>query len=67
MEVKISRNLEALIESPKRAQSLAQELEEQRRSFVYGNTAIENELITREMIEQQAVIVSHEGNDHGKR
>jgi hypothetical protein len=28
--------------------------EEQRRSFVYGNTAVENEQITREMVNRQA-------------
>jgi hypothetical protein len=28
--------------------------EEQRRSFVYGNTAIENKRITRQMVDQRA-------------
>jgi hypothetical protein len=28
--------------------------EEQRRSFAYGNTAFENDRITREMVDQQA-------------
>jgi hypothetical protein len=28
--------------------------EQQRRSFAYGNTKIENDLITREMIEEAA-------------
>jgi len=28
--------------------------EEQRRSFAYGNTAFENDLITREMVDEQA-------------
>ena len=30
------------------------EREEQRRSFAFGNTKIENDLITREMIDKQA-------------
>ncbi len=30
------------------------EKEEQRRSFAYGNTHIENDRITREMVDQQA-------------
>jgi hypothetical protein len=28
--------------------------EEQRRSFAYGNTKIENDLITRKMVDEQA-------------
>jgi len=29
-------------------------LEAQRRSFVFGNTALDNDLITREMVDRQA-------------
>jgi hypothetical protein len=34
--------------------STAEQREEQRRSFAYGNTAFENARITHEMIDQQA-------------
>ena len=32
----------------------AEEREQQRRSFAYGNTKIENDLITREMVDELA-------------
>lgn len=57
------RDLEILIEAAKRAAPSQEHREEQRKSFVYGNTAFENELITREMVEQQAVVVAQERHD----
>ncbi|MDJ0448362.1 hypothetical protein [Methylocystis sp. JR02] len=57
------RDLEILIEAAKRAAPSSEHREEQRKSFVYGNTAFENELITREMVEQQAVVVAQERHD----
>ncbi|MBL1257280.1 hypothetical protein [Methylocystis sp. Sn-Cys] len=57
------RDLEILIEAAKRAAPSPEHREEQRKSFVYGNTAFENELITREMVEQQAVVVAQERHD----
>ena len=42
--------LQALIESARVRPFPAEEREAQRRSFAYGNTKIENDLITREMI-----------------
>ena len=35
-------------------QKRLEQQEEQRKSFAYGNAGLENELITREMINQQA-------------
>jgi hypothetical protein len=46
--------LKTLIEIAKRVTPTAEQREQQRRSFAYGNTAFENERITREMIDQQA-------------
>lgn len=42
--------LEALIARAQKVQMTDTELREQRLSFVYGNTHIENERITREMV-----------------
>mgnify|MGYP005814249385 CR=1 FL=1 len=42
--------LEELIEKAQRVRMTEQELRAQRLSFVYGNTHIENERITREMV-----------------
>jgi hypothetical protein len=46
--------LEELLERAKRVHMDAGEREQQRRSFAYGNTTIENPLITRETVDQQA-------------
>ena len=48
------KQLDELIAAAKDFTPTAQEKEEQRRSFAYGNTKIENALITRETIDQEA-------------
>lgn len=47
-------DLKKLIEAAKQAKPTPEHREQQRRSFVYGNTHFENELITREMVDQEA-------------
>jgi hypothetical protein len=46
--------LRELLEAAKTAKPTLEQREEQRRSFVYGNTHLENELITREMVDREA-------------
>ena len=46
--------LERLLEVVKDIQMTPAQQEEQRRSFAYGNTKIENDLITRQMIDEAA-------------
>ncbi|QAU46503.1 hypothetical protein EAS56_25870 [Bradyrhizobium guangzhouense] len=46
--------LKKLIEAAKTANPTEEHREEQRRSFVYGNTHFENALITREMVDLEA-------------
>ncbi|HEU0157183.1 MAG TPA: hypothetical protein VFQ82_14005 [Stellaceae bacterium] len=46
--------LAVLIERARAIKMSPEAQEEQRRSFAYGNTKIENDLITREMIDQAA-------------
>jgi hypothetical protein len=50
--------LHQLIESARLREFSAAEREEQRRSFAYGNTRIENERITRETVDRQADLLS---------
>ena len=50
----MSKKLEALLKSAKKVKMTSVEYEEQRRSFAYGNTKIENERITRETIDEAA-------------
>jgi hypothetical protein len=47
-----TKHLEVLIEASRRRPFPIEEREAQRRSFAYGNTKIENDLITREMINE---------------
>jgi len=46
--------LSALIERARSVRMSPRESEQQRRSFAYGNTKIENERITREMVDERA-------------
>lgn len=47
-------NLKKLLDAAKSAKPTPEHREEQRRSFVYGNTHFENDLITREMVDREA-------------
>jgi hypothetical protein len=46
--------LKSLLEFAKTAKQTPEQLEQQRRSFVYGNTHLYNELITREVVDREA-------------
>jgi hypothetical protein len=50
----MTSSISVLIELAKSVRMSAGEKEEQRRSFAYGNTAIENRRITRSLIDEQA-------------
>jgi hypothetical protein len=46
----MTKDLQELVERARKIEMTLEQLGEQRRSFAYGNTHIENERITREMI-----------------
>ena len=48
------KELERLLEAARKAPMSPVEREAQRRSFAFGNTAIENPAITREMVAREA-------------
>jgi hypothetical protein len=50
MKARMTKELEALVEKARTIVMTPKQLQEQRRSFVYGNTHIENGDITREMV-----------------
>jgi hypothetical protein len=50
----MSNNLKELIDAAKAAKLSREHWEEQRRSFVYGNTHLANELISRAMVDREA-------------
>jgi hypothetical protein len=54
MIVSMTDALKKLLEAAKTAKLTPEQREQQRRSFVYGNTHFENELITREMVDREA-------------
>jgi hypothetical protein len=53
----MSEEIEKLLVAAKRRPLGLAEKEEQRRSFAYGNTHIENDRITRQMVDQQAELL----------
>ena len=56
----MSEALEALIEKAQKVRMTESQMREQRLSFVYGNTHIENDRITREMVAEADDKVSRE-------
>ena len=52
----VSPELSVLIEKARAVEMTAAEKEQQRRSFAYGNTHIENPLVTRETVRRQAEV-----------
>ncbi len=46
--------LEYLIEEARKVSMSEEEISEQRMSFAYGNSAFENPMITKEMVENEA-------------
>ena len=50
----MNKSLSQLIEMSRAVKVSADQQEEQRRSFAFGNTAFENRRITREMVDKEA-------------
>jgi hypothetical protein len=63
----MTKSLDLLIEAARKAVPSPEQEEEQRRSFAYGNTAFENELITREMVDRQAEVIARERDRKERR
>jgi len=58
----VTKTLAALIERARAVKMTPEEREQQRRSFAYGNTKIENDLITRDMVDEQAEALKRRAN-----
>ncbi len=63
----MTENLEILLEAAKKVVSTPEEKEQQRRSFAYGNTKIENSRITREMVDHAADALGTPNGDSSRR
>lgn len=59
----MTNELKKLIDAAKRVEPTAEHREQQRRSFVYGNTSFENDRITRAMIDEQAEKLARQARD----
>jgi hypothetical protein len=46
----MTKDLQELVDRARKIEMTPEQLREQRRSFAYGNTHIENDRITREMV-----------------
>ncbi|MGA8757029.1 MAG: hypothetical protein WB611_12025 [Stellaceae bacterium] len=57
----MTEKLWALIEKARLVRMSPRQSEEQRRSFAYGNTKIENDRITREMVNERAEALRSSG------
>ena len=55
--------LEELIAAARQAEMTPEQQEKQRRSFVYGNTNIENDRVTRAVVDEAARTLA---TDHGE-
>lgn len=53
----MSEHLKELINAAKTVRMTQEQAEEQRRSFAYGNSKIENDRITRETVDRQAELL----------
>jgi hypothetical protein len=59
-EKRIDQHLAYLLEAAKKVVVSETEREQQRRSFAYGNTKIENDRITKETVARAAESLKHE-------
>lgn len=55
--------LKTLVDAARKVKPTAADREEQRRSFAYGNTAFENDRITREMVDREAEKLTQQKSD----
>ena len=50
----MANELEKLLEAARSVKMNSDQQEKQRRSFAFGNAGLENDLITRQMVDEQA-------------
>jgi hypothetical protein len=63
----MTNRLQELLDEARKNAPTSQEKEEQRRSFAYGNTKIENSRITRETVDREAESLKRETADPSPR
>jgi hypothetical protein len=63
----MTKHLQDLLEAARKVVTTPEEKEEQRRSFAYGNTKIENFRITREMVDSAADAIGKPEGETNRR
>jgi hypothetical protein len=63
----MTNRLQQLLDEARKNAPTSQDKEEQRRSFAYGNTKIENSRITRETVDQEAETLKKQSADSSLR
>ncbi len=63
----MSQKLDALIQKTNKVTMTSDDRERQRQSFAYGNTKIENDKITRQIVEDAAARLGKKRDAGGKR
>jgi hypothetical protein len=63
----MTKQLQDLLEAAKKVVPTPEEKEQQRRSFAYGNTKIENDRITREMVDKAADAIGKPKGESSRR
>lgn len=63
----MTKQLQTLLEAAKKVVLTAEQKEQQRRSFAYGNTKIENSRITREMVDRAADALNEPKGESSRR
>jgi hypothetical protein len=63
----MTNRLQQLLDEARKSAPTSQDKEEQRRSFAYGNTKIENSRITRETVDQEAESLKKQSADSSLR
>jgi hypothetical protein len=63
----MSKNLERLLNVARTVKMTREEHEQQRRSFAFGNTNIENSRITKATVNRAAESLAEEDSEQGRR
>ncbi len=62
----LPEHIRRLLKAAESVEMTPADWEEQRRSFAYGNCKVENDLVTREMVDEEADRIGLRG-DHGHK
>lgn len=65
--MRMPNKLDKLLERAKNVRMTPGQVEQQRRSFAYGNSKIENDLITKDTIDREAKALASENDEKNRK